>query len=124
MLQLVVVYFTLKETVLLVLLFLAYNVPFLNVLQFLVCAVLLLFYLDIPADDTESDVVTGEDDTTVPLEMRIQPENLTQHVSDHYEDRIFSVAAAEGFRPVSLFDKEATAFPTLFPNGENTFEEN
>ena len=35
---------------------------------------LLLFYLGIPVDDTESDAVTGENDTS---ELCMQPHNLT-----------------------------------------------
>lgn len=53
----------------------------------------------------------------------LQSDNLSQHVSDYYEDQIFCVAPGQGQTPVSLVKTEAKAFPTLFPDGKNSFDQ-
>lgn len=53
----------------------------------------------------------------------MMPTDLSQHVSDYYENQIFSLAPAEKNTPVSLLNTEAACFPTLFPDGRNTFDE-
>ena len=67
-------------------------------------------------DDTEY-VVT----TSAPLTTCLQPDDMAQHISDNYEDLVFNVAPGEGHTPISIFGKEAEAFPVLFPDGQHTF---
>jgi hypothetical protein len=51
----------------------------------------------------------------------LQPTDLSQYISDRHEDDIFCVAPAEQNKPQSIQNKEADAFPVLFPDGQNTF---
>jgi DNA replication protein DnaC/predicted peroxiredoxin len=56
----------------------------------------------------------------------LQPPDLRTEVQAHLTDKIFSIAPAEGNAPISVFQEdmsEAKAFPTLFPNAKNTFDE-
>ena len=71
----------------------------------------------------QTDEATDVTRSTAPMATCLQPADLTQHVSDYYEDQIFSVAPGEGLSPVSSLQTEASAFPTLFPDGKNTFEQ-
>ena len=90
-------------------------------------------------DDTNNDTplssnATGEQDmenqngdsddvieSSAPMVTCLQPSDMSQHVSDNYEDLVFNVAPGEGHTPISIFGKEADAFPFLFPNGQNTY---
>ena len=62
-------------------------------------------------------------ETSAPLVTCLQPTDLSQHISDTQEDDIFCVAPAEQNRPQSIQDKESLAFPTLFPDGKQIFNE-
>ncbi|XP_013402374.1 uncharacterized protein LOC106168004 isoform X2 [Lingula anatina] len=62
-------------------------------------------------------------ETSAPLVTCLQPEDLSQYISDKYEDRILCFAPAENQHPESTFNKEVQSFPTLFPNGKNAFSE-
>ncbi|XP_013383043.1 uncharacterized protein LOC106153597 isoform X2 [Lingula anatina] len=70
-------------------------------------------------DNTEDEVT----ETSVPLVTCLQPEDLAQHISDKYEDKILCFAPSENQHPESTFNKEVQSFPTLFPNGKNAFSE-
>ena len=65
----------------------------------------------------------AEVETSAPLTTCLQPIDTAQHIADRYEDEILCLAPAEGNLPQSILDKEAEAFPTLFPDGNNTFKE-
>jgi hypothetical protein len=71
------------------------------------------------ADDEEEE----ETESNAPVVTCLQPDDLAQYIADNHEDEILCVAPAEGNRPQSVRDKEAAAFPTLFPDGKNTFSE-
>lgn len=53
----------------------------------------------------------------------MEPIDIAQHIADHYENDIYCFAPGENSTPTSVFNKEAECFPTLFPNGKNTFNE-
>lgn len=63
------------------------------------------------------------DETSAPLMSCLQPEDFAQYVADNFEDEILCIAPAEGNTPGFVEDREADAFPTLFPDGRNTFIE-
>ncbi|MBN3305935.1 DMTA2 factor, partial [Amia calva] len=59
------------------------------------------------------------------LDTCLQPADITQELLS-YEDSVFSIAPAEGNKPVNCFKIpkiEAMAFPVQFPTGNNTFDE-
>jgi len=56
----------------------------------------------------------------------LQPIDLEGDVLADLENHIFSVAPAEGNKPISMFTDamgEAKSFPSLFPSGINTYDE-
>jgi hypothetical protein len=58
----------------------------------------------------------------------LQPIDMATEALAELQDGIFSVALAQGNKPVSLFsqderDTEASSFPGLFPTGKNTFKQ-
>ena len=72
--------------------------------------------------EPESDKPNG----AVALESCLQPTDLTDEILS-FSEGIYSVAPAEGNKPVSFFktpNLEAMAFPVQFPTGKNTLDEN
>ena len=61
--------------------------------------------------------------TSAPLTTCLQPEDFAQHIADNFEDEILCLAPAEGSTPEAVQNKEAEAFPTLFPDGKNTYNQ-
>ncbi|XP_074521382.1 uncharacterized protein LOC141787083 [Halichoeres trimaculatus] len=56
----------------------------------------------------------------------LMPVDIGQEALDHYFDHTLNVAPAEGNNPVRLLcdpSNEAKSFPTLFPEGNNTYHE-
>ena len=76
-------------------------------------------------DGIDEEGIKGESkevtETSAPLVSRLQPTDLSQHISDHHENAILCVAPAEKNRPESVKDKESECFPLLFPDRKNTF---
>ena len=61
--------------------------------------------------------------TSAPLTTCLQPEDFAQHIADNFEDEILCLAPADGSTPEAVQNKEAEAFPTLFPDGKNTYNQ-
>ncbi|XP_035989961.1 uncharacterized protein LOC118561833 isoform X1 [Fundulus heteroclitus] len=90
----------------------------------------------IPESDHDSDVATeqqpehiGEEHQALRpglvLDTCMQPPDLAQEVLS-YGDGIFSIAPAQGNKPVSFFGVprlESMAYPVQFPTGRNTLDE-
>ena len=73
-------------------------------------------------DDTERDPRTK---FSIPIDTCLQSNNPEDYVD--FEQNIISVAPAEKNRPASLLREkglEAKAFPHLFPDGKNTYDDN
>ena len=83
-------------------------------------------------DSTESDKEEENPDPrdlyrSVPFDSCLQPPDLRTEAMAELENMVYSVAPAEGNKPISLFrpdgnSTEATSFPALFPTGKNTFQ--
>jgi hypothetical protein len=63
----------------------------------------------------------------VPFDSCLQPPDLRTEAIAEFENMVYSVAPAQGNKPISMFrpgdkDTEAMSFPTLFPTAENTFQ--
>ena len=59
------------------------------------------------------------------LDTCMQPADMASEVLAQHDDKIYSVAPAEGNKPVSVFEEEnleALAFPVQFPDGKNTLD--
>ncbi|KAF1381252.1 hypothetical protein PFLUV_G00151700 [Perca fluviatilis] len=62
----------------------------------------------------------------IALESCLQPTDISEEILS-FSEGIYSVAPAEGNKPVSFFktpNLEAMAFPVQFPTGKNTLDEN
>ncbi|XP_074542437.1 uncharacterized protein LOC141802702 isoform X2 [Halichoeres trimaculatus] len=76
----------------------------------------------------QSDTMQQEGDEPnggVVLESCLQPTDVSEEILS-FSDNIYSVAPAEGNKPVSFFKTpklEAMAFPVQFPTGKNTLDE-
>ena len=85
---------------------------------------------DATEPDNENDADFDERDQLhgVANDTCLQPIEFTSQALSQLHDAIFSIAPAEGNRPVSLMsndddqDTEATTFPGLFPTGKGTFK--
>ena len=79
-------------------------------------------------DEQQPDEVDKEKEDLRPgltLDTCMQPPDIAQDVLS-YGDGIFSIAPAQGNRPVGFFaipKLEAMAFPVQFPTGQNTLDE-
>jgi hypothetical protein len=88
---------------------------------------------DISRDETDQSMVNEMDESAENDHLRglssdtcIQPIDMRTEALAELENFVYSVAPAEGNKPVSIFKEdmgEALAFPTLFPSGINTFDE-
>ncbi|KAK3083914.1 hypothetical protein FSP39_005261 [Pinctada imbricata] len=75
---------------------------------------------------THCDQLSDIGDTSVQYDTCLQPCDIGQEVLDHFYDEIFSLAPAEGMNPVRILQSrgnEAMSFPTHFPSGVNTFDQ-
>ncbi|XP_059203438.1 uncharacterized protein LOC131982826 isoform X1 [Centropristis striata] len=75
---------------------------------------------DVDKDKEKEDLRPG-----LALDTCMQPPDIAQEVLS-YGDGIFSIAPAQGNKPVGFFaipKLEAMAFPVQFPTGENTLDE-
>ncbi|KAK3100323.1 hypothetical protein FSP39_018128 [Pinctada imbricata] len=74
----------------------------------------------------EFEKLNNEGETSVQYDTCLQPCDIGQEVLDYYYDDIFSLAPAEGKNPVRVLQScgnEAMSFPTLFPSGINTYDQ-
>ena len=53
----------------------------------------------------------------------LQPDDYSAFVNDECQDRLYSLAPGEGYRPQSVFTSEDKAFPYLFPHGTQHFND-
>ncbi|KAJ8019346.1 ATP-dependent DNA helicase PIF1 [Holothuria leucospilota] len=61
---------------------------------------------------------------STPLFTCLQPTDIAQYLADNLDDSVLCLAPAESNKPVSIFNIESAAFPTLFSDGKNTFLDN
>ncbi|KAJ8019387.1 hypothetical protein HOLleu_42048 [Holothuria leucospilota] len=66
--------------------------------------------------------VTTNNETSAPLFTCLQPVNIAQYVVEEY-DNILCLAPGQNQQLVSIFKSEGQAFVTLFPDGQNTYEQ-
>lgn len=60
--------------------------------------------------------------TTAPLYSCMQPVDISQHIAERSQDDI-CISPAEGNKPFQALGTEADCFPTKFPDGKNSFEQ-
>ena len=71
----------------------------------------------------EPDPDTTEIRTSAPLYSCMQPVDLAQHIADLADDDILCISPAEGNKPVTALSTEANCFPAMFPDGQNTYNQ-
>ncbi|XP_029987916.1 uncharacterized protein LOC115417874 [Sphaeramia orbicularis] len=85
-------------------------------------------YTDLDQGNLAADTIAEQQEELRPglaLDTCMQPPDISQEILS-YGDGIFSVAPAQGNKPVGFFaipKLEAMAFPIQFPTGENTLDE-
>ena len=70
-----------------------------------------------------SEGETEVSETSAPLVSCLKASDFSQHIGDQHEDDILCVAPGEGGKIQSVQNKEAEAFPTLFPCGKQTLDD-